>query len=250
MPLGASVPLVAVAVLLVAFSIASFVATAYSDPGVVPRQPPVDEKPFRHFKRQTMAAVNGFELTRKFCETCNLYRPPRCTHCSVCDNCVLEFDHHCPWVGNCVGRRNYRFYLLFLWSMLATCAYAFCCGAVHLATAWAGESFLHALLFAHVSAVLMVCAVVAAGFVGVLAVYHCSLIFTDETTYERLKGIYRFGNPYRRPFLKNCFRKFCGGLEPRSTAFLHYDEDGPRSVQPPYREWPPPGGDEGHPLQQ
>ena len=63
-----------------------------------------------------------------YCDSCKILRPPRAFHCSDCDICVEVHDHHCPWVGTCIGRRNSKYFTLFLlWTSVHALTTALVC---------------------------------------------------------------------------------------------------------------------------
>ncbi|PZC71465.1 hypothetical protein B5X24_HaOG213361 [Helicoverpa armigera] len=62
------------------------------------------------------------------CRRCISPRPPRTHHCSVCDRCILAMDHHCPWLNNCVGYYNARFFFLYMVYMVMGVAFIITAG--------------------------------------------------------------------------------------------------------------------------
>lgn len=117
---------------LAVLSVWLLLLTACTDPGIIPRPglqfaihglplqviqacgtPPVQVDP------TTLLPINTiteelYAAGYRWCPTCQLIRPPRASHCRECDNCVLRFDHHCPFVNNCVAQRNYAYFVGFL----------------------------------------------------------------------------------------------------------------------------------------
>ena len=53
-----------------------------------------------------------------------MYRPPRAHHCRICRRCIRRMDHHCPWINNCVGEWNQKYFLQFLFYVALLSAYS------------------------------------------------------------------------------------------------------------------------------
>lgn len=63
-----------------------------------------------------------------WCSYCDNEIPVRAHHCHQCKKCVLTFDHHCGWVGQCIGQRNHRPFVAFVAVQSLVAARAFDCG--------------------------------------------------------------------------------------------------------------------------
>mmetsp|Transcript_14650 Transcript_14650/g.17066 ORF Transcript_14650/g.17066 Transcript_14650/m.17066 type:complete len:283 (+) Transcript_14650:717-1565(+) len=101
---------------IVALAILSHLKAMTTDPGAVPR----DARPLDH----SDTLENANKKNYRMCLKCNSFKPGRTHHCSICRRCVVKMDHHCPWVNNCVGLGNHKFFLLFLMYVFTASIYA------------------------------------------------------------------------------------------------------------------------------
>ncbi|EIW60148.1 uncharacterized protein TRAVEDRAFT_27826 [Trametes versicolor FP-101664 SS1] len=181
-------------------TISSMFATAFRDPGILPRNldpdPPYpasssSEGSLRQPLPRDLKVRAGIVRT-KFCPTCMTYRPPRSSHCKMCDNCVDGCDHHCQWVNNCVGRRNYTSFFTFLFSAVTTLVLVICTTAIHLylLTRKYHLSFHRALGTSQGvgSAVAFCISILVIWPVMALLSYHLRLLLLNVTTIEQIRN--------------------------------------------------------------
>ena len=56
----------------------------------------------------------------RYCLMCNVFKPLRCHHRSMCNRCVLNMDHHCPWINSCIGFYNRKFFIQMVFYLIIT----------------------------------------------------------------------------------------------------------------------------------
>ncbi|CAD8136518.1 unnamed protein product [Paramecium pentaurelia] len=202
--------------------------TVCMDPGIIPKIRPdyemqeellkVPQKysklDYRFIVDSKMFIINAHQFKLKYCSTCAIYRPARASHCPSCDNCVVRFDHHCPWIGQCIGRRNYVYFYFFIMSVSFMLIFVFgtCVSyiveeskkrAEYMDTS---DAISETITQNPVSIILVIYSFGFSCFVVGLWLFHTYLVITNMTTNEYLKKhwIVESKNPFRRQnILKN-----------------------------------------------
>lgn len=158
------------------------------------------------------------------CPYCQIWQPMRTKHCHDCDKCVLRFDHHCFWVGTCIGQRNhFRFWwYLFFESVLVCWTFIISLSAFSRETRvdmWILHTFLAFFLAFTLFAL--------AAFLVVLLGFHTYLVLTNQTTYEttrRTRISYLRHVPEKvHPFSKGLWQNIYSFCCTPSTVYPNYE---------------------------
>ncbi|KAJ5080548.1 s-acyltransferase [Anaeramoeba ignava] len=205
----------------------SLLLTSFIEPGIIPRdtyfsgsfQHIPETKPFE-FQNNT------FELP--YCDTCNIYRSPRASHCSICDNCVQKFDHHCGWVGCDLGIRNYRFFFLFLIFVTLSIFFVFVVSILHIIILTKEKTFSEAFVKTLASYLLTIYSLPFSMYLSKLTFFHCYLVSKNLTTREYYRNIYKdIQNPFSKGCCKNWIHLLFSKIPPSKIhlkSFANYND--------------------------
>ena len=171
-----------------------------TDPGILPRQ---NKDAYYDTNRLNMKyKILGHIHRVNYCYSCYLFRPPRTSHCALCDNCVERFDHHCLWLGNCVGKNNYKYFYALLSSLNINAIFQIIFCAISLNLEIKMDNKINYTFIIVLGCIILYNLLFLILFIGKLFILHTYLIFKGITFYEYSKhklDSYPEGvNPYNK----------------------------------------------------
>ena len=190
-----------------------------TDPGILPRQG--DDFYYNTNRPLLKTIVNGHVITLTFCYSCSSFRPPRTSHCSLCDNCVERFDHHCLWLGTCIGKRNYKYFYLLIFCLNISSTYQIIYSIYYIIfqiKKFKNKENYSLLLLLGLSGVALVDLLFLVFFIGKLFYLHTYLVFKSLTFYEYIKKKFNKVprvNPFQKKFL-GTWERIIFSLPPKS----------------------------------
>ena len=196
-----------ITILLYLIQIFLMIKGGCTDPGILPKQS--QDFFYSPKKNKINCILNGYLINCNFCYSCALYRPPRTSHCAICDNCVEKFDHHCKWLGTCIGKRNYKFFYLLLFCLNINSLFqiCFCIFILFSQIKYIKKNKNFSLLLVVILAIIILYDLLfTIIFIGKLFILHTSLLIKNSTYYEYAKKKFdqSYGiNPFKRYFCTN-----------------------------------------------
>ncbi|KAL7231240.1 hypothetical protein ACSBR2_009496 [Camellia fascicularis] len=152
------------------------------------------------------------------CTYCNIVQPPRTKHCHDCDKCVIEFDHHCVWLGTCIGQGNHCRFWWYICEETALCLWTGILYITYLENNISKTWWIDVILI-----LLLITLSIWFIFLVLLLLFHSYLVLTNQTTYElvrRRRIPYLRGIPERvYPFSKGACRNLYNFCCPRSSKY-------------------------------
>jgi hypothetical protein len=112
----------------------------------------------------------------------------RVRHCRHCNTCIRGFDHHCPWLGTCIGQRNYHYFLYFLVSTVASQILQIKVGADVLIVGLSEGCLTDVLLFDSAMLLFVSWLLITGILLASLLVFHIYLCVCGLTTVEFIRG--------------------------------------------------------------
>ncbi|CAM4743327.1 unnamed protein product [Rotaria magnacalcarata] len=196
----------------------NFLQSMCMDPGVYhPCQVNQRRDEFRLKFETKLYSIEKIDFDVTQCTSCFIVKPPRTHHCRYCGYCIDTMDHHCPWLCNCIGRRNYRFFLLFLFTLLIHVNITFIC-SLYLIIALR-ENLLQVKVI--VSFILVFCTTILTGLVGGLFGLHVIFVSKNITTFEQVTGKFMDveQTPFNRGIVQNWLRICCVSIIPKLNRY-------------------------------
>ena len=181
------------------------------DPGIMNRN---NKFCFRGDDTCIKLVHKGFYKETKVCKTCYIVKPFRSHHCNDCGNCIYNFDHHCPWIGGCVGGRNYVYFFTFLclFNINNIFIAVFC--IIHIIYSYKDIKSEEKIdKWVAINLINLIPTLLTMIFLGLtmfftvgLNIYHIKLISRGMSTKEEIKKLIfdNIGNPYDKGCSKNC----------------------------------------------
>ncbi|KAM9680766.1 palmitoyltransferase ZDHHC3 isoform X2 [Muntiacus reevesi] len=169
--------------LLAFLALASHCRAMLTDPGAVPKGNATKEF------IESLQLKPGQVVYK--CPKCCSIKPDRAHHCSVCKRCIRKMDHHCPWVNNCVGENNQKYFVLFTMYIALISLHALIMVGFHFLHCFE-EDWTKCSSFSPPTTVILL---ILLCFEGLLFLIFTSVMFgtqvhsicTDETGIEQLK---------------------------------------------------------------